>query len=89
MRLTILVDVITISACVAIILVASDYRTGDAAKDSAHGRTGACADAWENRTGDSSSARADDCSSCCGGDLVIGGRVGCAPAEREAAHGSG
>ena len=71
MRLSIGIDVITIATSIAVILVAGDYRAGDAAKDSASNCTGSSSNSWNNRTYGSAGYSTDDCAGRRTGNHVV------------------
>jgi hypothetical protein len=73
MWLTVLVDIIAISAGVAIILVAADDPANDTADGRAHNGPGARADARENRPGERTRAGADRGPGRRTGNLVVVG----------------
>src|SRR5690242_19142007 len=89
MRLAVLLDIIAIAARIAIILLAADHRADDSAEDRAGDRASARPDTRKDRTRDSAGTGADRCARRFARDHVVGLRVGCAAAKREAACNSG
>lgn len=81
MRLPVCIDVITISARIAIILTAGDHGSCDSTKNGSGNRTSRGSNAGNDRTDNSSGSTADYRAGSRTGNDVIASWCCCAPAE--------
>jgi hypothetical protein len=88
-NLPLLIDVITITAGIPVILVIPDNRADHPAQHAAHGRTCSGSDSRDDRTCYGSGSGADDRSGSAAGNYMIPVGVAGASAQGKAAHGNG